>query len=200
MEVIMSSLKGTQTAVNLMKSFAGESQARMRYDYYAKEARNEGYVQISTIFEETARNEAEHAKRFFKFLRKDLQDQHVEITSEFNVALHTQGTLENLKAAAAGENEEWSDLYPAFAKVAEEEGFDEIAKVWREIAEVELAHENRYNKLIQNIENDRVFQRDEEVQWKCWNCGYIHTGKEAPEICPACAHGKKYFELFVENY
>lgn len=196
----MTSLKGTKTAVNLMHSFAGESQARMRYDYYAKEARNEGYVQMANIFEETARNEAEHAKRFFKFLRKDLQDENVQIQADFPVALHTQGTLENLKAAAAGEKEEWSDMYPAFADVAEEEGFPDIAYVFREIAEAEQAHEARYNKLIENIENNKVFEREEEVRWKCWNCGYIHTGKAAPEICPACAHGKKYFELFVETY
>lgn len=194
------SLKGTQTAKNLMQSFAGECQARMRYDYYAKEARKQGYVQMANIFEETARNEKEHAKRFFKFLREDLNGEEIEITASFPVDLYDTDTLNNLKAAAAGEHEEAFDLYPSFAKVAEEEGFEEIAYVFREIAEAEEAHEARYNKLIENIENDRVFKKDEEVRWKCENCGYIHTGSEAPEECPACAHGKKYFQVFKETY
>ena len=192
-------LKGTKTAENLLKSFAGESQANRRYTYYAKQAEKDGYVQIRNIFQETAENESEHAKRFFKFLVKGgYQGKAIEITAGYPVALDK--TPENLKAAAAGENEEHSDLYPTFAKVAKEEGFDEIAKVWEEVAEVEEAHEKRYLKLLKNIEEGKVFKRDEVVRWKCLNCGYIHEGKEAPEACPACAHPQKYFELFVETY
>lgn len=194
----MKSLKGTKTAQNLMQSFAGESQARMRYTYYASEAKKEGYVQISNIFMETAENEKEHAKRFMKFLRESLQGETVEINAAFPVALGN--TKENLKAAAEGEQEEWEELYPSFADIAEEEGFPEIAYVWREIAEAEEKHEIRYRKLLKNLEENKVFERDEEVQWKCDNCGYIHTGKTAPESCPACAHAQKYFELFVETY
>ncbi len=191
-------LKGSKTAVNLMKGFAGECQAATRYGYYAKQAKTDGYVQIQNIFEETARNEVQHAKRFFKFLAKDLQGEKIEITSDFPVAL--AHTLENLKAAAAGENEEHTDLYPHFADVAEEEGFKDIAFVFREIAEVEEAHEKRFNKLIENIENDKVFKKDEVVLWKCNNCGYIHEGKEAPEKCPACDHPRAHFEVFKETY
>ncbi len=194
----MKSLKGTQTAKNLMQSFAGESQARMRYTYYAGEARKEGYVQIANIFEETADDEKEHAKRFMKFLREDLQGETVEIEAAFPVALGN--TKENLLAAANGEQEEWEELYPKFADIADEEGFPEIAKVWREIAEAEEKHETRYRKLLDNVEKNRVFEREEEVEWKCNNCGYIHKGKAAPEECPACAHGQKYFEIFVETY
>ena len=192
-------LKGTKTAENLLKSFAGESQANRRYTYYAKQAEKDGYVQIRNIFQETAENESEHAKRFFKFLVKGgYQGKAIEITAGYPVALAK--TPENLKAAAAGENEEHTDLYPTFAKVAKEEGFDEIARVWKEVAEVEEAHEKRYLKLLKNIEEGKVFKRDEVVRWKCLNCGYIHEGKEAPEVCPACAHPQKYFELFVETY
>ena len=194
----MKSLKGTRTAVNLMQSFAGESQARMRYTYYAKTARNEGYVQMADIFLETAENEAEHAKRFFKFLNNDFSEETIKIEADFPVALGN--TALNLKAAAAGENEEHSDLYPKFADVAEEEGFDDIAYVFREIAEVEERHERRFLKLLAKIENGEVFKKAEEVEWKCNNCGYIHTGTEAPEECPACAHGQKYFEVFKETY
>lgn len=194
----MKSLKGTKTAINLMKSFAGESQANMRYTYYAKEARKEKLIQIANIFEETAQNEAEHAKRFFKFMNKDLKDECLEITASFPV--HLGKTETNLVSAAAGENEEHSELYPAFANIAEEEGFDEIAKVYREIAEVEEAHEKRFLKLHENIENGTVFKKEEVVLWKCNNCGYIHEGISAPEICPACAHPQGYFEVFVETY
>ena len=194
----MKSLKGTKTAENLMKSFAGESQARTRYTYYASEARKEGYVQIHNIFMETAENEKEHAKRFFKFLNEDLCGETVEINADYPVALGDTKT--NLKAAAEGENEEWTELYPKFADIAEEEGFAEIAYVWREIAEVEERHEIRFKKLLENIENNKVFKKDEEVEWKCNNCGYIHRGKSAPEKCPACAHPQGFFEVFVETY
>ncbi len=194
----MKSLKGTQTAKNLMQSFAGESQARMRYNYYASVAEKEGYVQISNIFTETADNEKEHAKRFFKFLNEDLCGEKVDIEADYPVTY--ADTLTNLKAAADGENEEHSDLYPKFADIAEEEGFEEIAYVFREIAEVEERHEARFLKLAENMEKGIVFKRDEVVEWKCNNCGYIHTGKEAPEACPACDHARKYFELFVETY
>ena len=194
----MKSLKGTKTAENLMKSFAGESQARTRYTYYASEARKEGYVQIQNIFMETAENEKEHAKRFFKFLNKDFCGEAIEIKADYPVTLGDTKT--NLKAAAAGENEEWTELYPKFADIAEEEGFSEIAYVWREIAEVEERHEIRFKKLLENIENNKVFEKDEEVEWKCNNCGYIHRGKSAPEKCPACAHPRGYFEVFVETY
>ena len=194
----MKSLRGTRTAENLMKSFAGEGQARNRYSYYASQAKKDGYVQIQNIFLETAENEKEHAKRFFKFLKEDLDGEAVEITASYPVALgHTK---ENLLAAANGENEEACELYPEFARVADEEGFPEIAYVFREIAEAEEAHEARYRKLLANIENDRVFKRDEVVEWKCNNCGYIHTGKSAPEECPACAHPIDHFELFKETY
>lgn len=194
----MPNLRGTRTAANLMQSFAGESQARMRYTYYAKEAKKEGFVQISNIFEETAANEQEHAKRFFKFLNKDLQGSTVKITADFPVTLGN--TLTNLRSAAAGENEEHSDLYPEFARVAKEEGFEEISEVFIEIAEAEERHERRFLKLIDNIMNNKVFEKDEVVEWKCNNCGYVHTGNKAPDICPACDHAKDYFEVFVETY
>lgn len=194
----MKSLKGTKTAENLMKSFAGESQARTRYTYYASQAKKEGYVQISNIFLETAENEKEHAKRFFKFLNESLEGQTVEIQAEFPVGLGN--TKSNLLAAAEGENEEWADLYPKFADIAEDEGFSKIAYVWREIAEAEERHEIRYRKLAANIENNKVFEKDVEVEWKCNNCGYIHKGKAAPDICPACDHAKGHFEVFYETY
>ena len=194
----MKSLKGTKTAENLMKSFAGESQARMRYDYYASQAKKEGYVQISNIFTETANNEKEHAKRFFKFLNAELCGEGVEIHAEYPVTLGD--TKVNLKSAAEGENEEHTILYPAFAHVAEEEGFKDIAFVFREIAEVEERHEIRFKKLLQNIEMDQVFKKEEVVEWKCNNCGYIHTGKSAPNKCPACDHPVGHFELFKETY
>lgn len=192
------SLKGTKTAKNLMISFAGESQARMRYTYYASTAKKEGYVQISNIFEETARNEKEHAKRFFKFLNVDLKGEAVPVEWEYPVMLAT--TKENLLAAAEGEHEEFVSMYPGFADIAEEEGFEEIAHVWREIAEVEDRHERRFRKLLANMEESKVFEKDEIVEWKCDNCGYVHTGKTAPVECPACAHPQKYFEVFKETY
>ena len=195
----MKSLKGSKTAENLMKSFAGECQARTRYTYYSSVAKKEGYVQISNIFMETAENEKEHAKRFYKFLKNDYSGEQIEITAGYPVALYDD-TLKNLKAAASGENEEWTDLYPTFAKIADEEGYPEIAAVYRQIAKVENHQEIRYNKLAKNIEEDKVFKKDETVLWKCNNCGYIYEGAEAPMACPACAHPQSYFEVFVENY
>lgn len=194
----MKSLKGSKTAENLLKAFAGESQARNRYTFYASTAKKEGYVQISNIFYETADNEKEHAKRFFKFLKEDYQQEAIEITASFPVALGT--TKENLFAAANGENEEWSTLYPAFAKVAEEEGFKEISVVFSKIASVEKHHEERYRKLLANIENNKVFEKNQEIVWKCDNCGYLHTGAKAPEVCPACAHPQAYFEVLCDNF
>lgn len=195
----MKSVKGTKTAENLMKSFAGECQARTRYTYYSSVAKKQGYVQIANIFMETAEQEKEHAKRFYKFLKDDLADDVVEIQAGYPVALHDD-TAKNLRAAANGENEEWSELYPAFADVAEEEGFPAIAAAFRKISEVEQRHERRYRKLLENIENGTVFKKDEAVMWKCNNCGYIYEGAEAPNVCPACIHPQGYFEVFVENY
>jgi len=195
----MKSLKGSRTAENLMKSFAGESQARMRYTYYSSIAKKEGFVQIANLFLETADQEKEHAKRFYKFLKEDYVDEVIEIQATFPVSFHSE-TLKNLKAAAAGENEEWTDLYPSFAKVAEEEGYPQIAAVYREITKVEERHEIRYNKLAKNIEEGKVFKKDESILWKCINCGYIYEGTEAPRVCPACAHPQGYFEVFKENY
>jgi rubrerythrin len=197
----MKSLKGTETAVNLMKSFAGESQARNRYNFYASVADKEGYKQIRNVFSETADNEKEHAKRFFKFLLAGFDGelpQNIEIQAGFPVAQGT--TLDNLKAAAHGENEEWSILYPQFADIADKEGFPEIAQVYRSIASAEEKHEIRFNKLAKNIEDGTVFKKDGKVFWKCGNCGYIHEGEEAPDLCPACAHAQAHFELFVETY
>jgi len=197
----MKSLKGTKTAENLLKAFAGESQARNRYTFYASVADKEGFKQIKNNFIETADNEKEHAKRFYKLLVAGLDGElptAIEITAGFPVALGT--TLENLKAAAAGENEEWSDLYPEFAKVADEEGFPEIAATFRMIAKVEKHHEERYKKLADNVANGLVFKKNEKVVWKCGNCGYIHEGTEAPDKCPACAHPQSYFELNTEPY
>ncbi len=189
------SLKGTQTERNLLTAFAGESQARNRYTYYASQAKKEGYVQISAIFQETADQEKEHAKRLFKFL----EGGEVEITAAFPAGV-IGTTLENLKAAADGENYEHSTMYPEFAKVARDEGFDEIADVFMAIAVAEQFHEKRYRALAANIEAGRVFKRDEEVVWRCRNCGYIHVGTEAPEECPACAHPQAHFELLAENW
>jgi rubrerythrin len=197
----MNNLKGTKTAENLMKSFAGESQARNRYTYYASVADKEGYKQIRNIFIETADNEKEHAKRFYKFLLAGLKDElpaSINIEASFPVA---QGnTLDNLRAAASGENEEWEELYPAFADIAEEEGFEEIATAFRAIADAEKAHEVRFNKLAENILNNKVFEKAEKVLWKCGNCGYVHEGSNAPDLCPACIHPQGHFELFVETY
>lgn len=191
----MKSIKGTKTEQNLLKSFAGESQARGRYVYFASIAKKEGYEQISAIFSETAEQEKEHAKRFFKFLEGGM----VEITASFPAGILST-TLENLKAAAAGENEEWSELYPEFAKVANEEGFPEIAEAWRRIATVEAGHEARYLKLYERMLNGTVFEDEEEIEWQCRNCGYIHKGKKAPDMCPACQHPKAYFERKKNNY
>jgi rubrerythrin len=197
----MKSLKGTKTAENLLKAFAGESQARNRYTYYASVADKEGYKQIRNIFIETADNEKEHAKRFYKFLLAGFEGELpaiIEINASYPVA---QGnTLDNLKAAASGENEEWSDLYPSFANVADEEGFTDIAAAFRMIAKAEVSHEVRFNKLAANIENGTVFKKGDKVYWKCGNCGYIHEGVEAPETCPACIHPQSHFEVFVETY
>ena len=191
----MKSIKGTKTEQNLLKSFAGESQARGRYVYFASIAKKEGYEQISAIFSETAEQEKEHAKRFFKFLEGGM----VEITASFPAGILST-TLENLKAAAAGENEEWSELYPEFAKVADEEGFPEIAEAWRRIATVEAGHEARYLKLYERMLNGTVFEDEEEIEWQCRNCGYIQKGKKAPDMCPACQHPKAYFERKKNNY
>lgn len=197
----MNSMKGTKTAENLLKAFAGESQARNRYTLYASIADKEGYKQISSIFLETAENEKEHAKRFYRLLVEGLKEDvptALEINASFPVALGT--TPENLKAAAAGENEEWSLLYPEFAKVAQDEGFPEVASAFKSIASVENHHEIRYQKLLNNIENNRVFEKDQVVEWKCRNCGYIHKDTKALEVCPSCLHPKAFFEVFVENY
>ncbi|HOE17171.1 MAG TPA: rubrerythrin family protein [Syntrophorhabdaceae bacterium] len=191
----MRSIKGTKTEKHLLESFAGESQARNRYSYFSSQAKKEEYEQISWIFADTADNEKEHAKRFFKFL----EGGDVEITASYPAGA-IGNTLDNLKAAAAGENLEHTVLYPEAARVADEEGFSEIATVFREIAEVEEEHEKRYRALIGNIENNRVFKRDTVVKWRCRNCGYVHEGKEAPVECPACAHPRAYYELLAENY
>lgn len=197
----MKNLKGTRTLENLMKAFAGESQARNRYTFYASAANKEGYRQIEAIFIETADNEKEHAKRFYKLLLEGLNGElpaGVSINAMYPVA---QGsTLENLNAAAAGENEEWTLLYPQFAEVAGNEGFPEAAAAFRTIARVESRHEARYKKLAANIQEDGVFKKDKQVEWKCRNCGYVHEGNEAPASCPACLHPQAYFELFAENY
>lgn len=191
----MKSLKGTQTEKNLLTAFSGESQARNRYTYFASKAKKEGYVQISRIFLETADNEKEHAKRLFKFL----EGGEVEITGAFPAGV-IGTTAENLKEAANGENHEYTHMYPEFADVADEEGFPEIAAVMRSIAVAEKQHEKRYLKLLENIKGGKVFKRETVVVWKCGNCGYVHVGVEAPELCPACAHERAYFELVDENW
>lgn len=191
----MKSLKGTKTEQNLLKAFAGESQARMRYDYFAKQAKKEGLEQIAAIFEETSLNEKEHAKRFFKFLEGGM----VEITAAYPAGI-IGTTMENLKAAAEGENEEWTELYPTFADIADEEGFKAVAVAFRMIAEVEKAHESRYLKLYSNLEDGKVFEREGTIVWKCRNCGYLHEGKKAPKTCPACLHPQSYFEIKEVNY
>jgi rubrerythrin len=191
----MSKCAGTQTEKNLLAAFAGESQARNRYTYWGSKAKKEGYVQIAYIFEETANQEKEHAKRFFKFL----QGGEVEITAAFPAGV-IGTTLENLKAAAAGEHYEQSEMYPNFAKVAREEGFEDIAKVFEAVAVAEKFHEKRYNDFAANIEAGRVFKRDKPAVWRCRNCGYLHEGNEAPDKCPACAHPQAHFELKGENW
>lgn len=188
-------LKGSETEKNLLKAFAGESQARNRYGFFASQAIKEGYQQISAIFTETADNEREHGKRFFKFL----EGGGVEIQATYPAG-KIGTTAENLLAAAAGEREEWGSIYPGFAEIARKEGLDEVAKVFTEIAEVEEHHERRYLKLAENVQKGMVFKRDKPVAWKCRNCGYVHEGTEAPQVCPACAHPRAYYELFVENY
>jgi rubrerythrin len=191
----MSSIKGSKTEQNLLKAFAGESQARNRYTYFASVAKKEGLEQISALFEETALNEKEHAKRFFKFLEGGV----VEITASYPAGV-ISSTLDNLKAAADGENEEWTILYPEFAKIAEEEGFKEVAMAFKMIAKVEQAHEKRYRKLYENLESGKVFKKDGKVIWKCRNCGFLHEGTVAPQQCPACQHPQAYFEIEAENY
>lgn len=179
----MSNLKGTRTEANLMAAFAGESQARNKYTYYAAKAKKDGYVQIASIFEDTANNEKEHAKIWFKLLHDGMPE-----------------TLENLKDAASGENYEWTDMYDKFAKEAHEEGFEKIAFLFEAVAKIEKEHEERYRKLIENMENGLVFSRDGDTIWKCSNCGHIVIGKKAPEVCPVCEHPKAYFEIKPENY
>jgi rubrerythrin len=191
----MRSLKGTRTEKNLLTAFAGESQARNRYTYFASVAKKEGYEQIAAIFLETAENEKEHAKRLFKFL----EGGEVEITASFPAG-KIGTTAENLRAAAMGENYEHTKMYPEFARIAEEEGFPEIAAVFRAIAVAEKYHERRYLGLLENVEGGKVFKRDAPVRWRCRNCGYVHEGTEAPERCPSCAHPRAYFELYVENW
>jgi rubrerythrin len=191
----MGSIKGTKTEQNLLKSFAGESQAKNRYEFAAKVAKKEGLEQISAIFAETAAQEKEHAKRFFKFLEGGA----LEITAAYPAGI-IDNTLGNLKAAAAGENEEWTEIYPEFAATATEEGFPEIAAAFTMIAKVEAEHEKRYLKLLANLENGIVFEKEGEVYWMCRNCGYIHKGKAAPQKCPACLHPQSYFEVKKDNY
>jgi len=191
----MPNLKGTQTEKNILTAFSGESQARNRYTYFTSKAKKEGYVQIASIFEETANQEKEHAKRLFKLL----EGGEVEITGAFPAGV-IDTTLENLKEAAAGENYEHTIMYPGFAKVAREEGFDSIALIFEAIAVAEKQHEKRYNDLAANIETGKVFKKEETVVWRCRNCGYLHEGTEAPDACPACAHPQAHFELLGENY
>jgi rubrerythrin len=191
----MKSIKGTKTEQNLLKAFAGESQARMRYDYFAKQAKKEGLEQIAFLFEETALNEKEHAKMFFKYLEGGM----TEITASYPAG-KIGNTMENLQAAAEGENEEWTDLYPKFADIAEEEGFKKVANTFRMIAKVEKEHEERYRKLYDNLEAGMVFEREDKIYWKCRNCGYVHEGKKAPKNCPACEHPQSYFEIKEKNY
>lgn len=189
------SIKGTKTEKNLLASFAGESQARNRYTYFASVAKKEGYEQIAAIFLETAENEKEHAKQFFKLL----EGGEVEITASYPAGV-IGDTAANLEAAAEGENLEWTNLYREAEETAREEGFEEIARQFKEIAEVEEEHEKRYRKLLANVKEGVVFKREKKVKWKCRNCGYVHEGEEAPEKCPACAHPRSYYELLCENY
>jgi len=188
-------LKGSRTERNLLTAFAGESQARNRYTYFSSEARKEGYVQIADIFEETANQEREHAKRYFKFL----EGGEAEIQFAFPAGV-IGTTAQNLKAAAAGEHYEWTEMYPGFARVAREEGFEAIAKAFESISVAERQHEKRYLDLLANIDAGKVFKKDKSVVWRCRNCGYLHEGKEAPQACPACAHPQAHFELLAENW
>jgi len=193
--VSMASIKGTKTEQNLLKAFAGESQARNRYTYFASQAKKEKLVQISQIFEETANQEKEHAKRFFKFL----EGGDLEITATYPAG-KIGDTLENLKHAAAGENEEWTELYPEFAKVAREEGFEKVAECFEAIMIAEKQHEKRYKELAERLEAGEVFKRNGKVTWRCLNCGYLHEGEEPPKVCPACLHAQGFFELLAENW
>lgn len=188
-------LKGSKTEKNLLTAFAGESQARNRYTYFTSKARDEGYIQISKIFEETANQEKEHAERLFK----QLKGGEVEIHAAFPAGV-IGTTAENLKASAGGEHHEWTDMYPGFAQIAREEGFNSIAKIFKSIAVAEKQHEKRYLGLLANIEAGTVFKKDKAVVWRCLNCGYLHEGDEAPKVCPACAHTQSYFELLCENW
>lgn len=189
------SLKGTQTEKNILTAFAGESQARNRYTYFASQAKKDGYVQISAIFEETANQEKEHAKRLFKLL----EGGEVEIQASFPAGV-IGSTMENLKEAAGGENYEWTDMYPGFAKVAREEGFDDIADIFESIAVAEKQHEKRYLGLMENIKNGKVFKKDQVEKWFCRNCGYVDEGEEAPSLCPSCNHPQAHFEVICENW
>lgn len=191
----MNSIKGTQTEKNLLKSFAGESQARMRYTFFAKQAQKDGYEQIAAIFLETADQEMTHAKRMFRYLEGGM----VEITASYPAGV-IGSTLENLAEAAAGENEEWTKLYPHFADVAEQEGFKEIATMYRMIAKAESTHEERYLKLLDRVKNGTVFTRDTEIEWQCRHCGYIYVGKTAPKTCPTCLHPQAYFQPKNDTY
>ncbi len=191
----MPSIKGTKTEKNLLCAFAGESQARNRYTYAAGVARKEGYLQIAEIFQETADNEKEHAKRFFSFLEGGM----AEITAAYPAGL-TGSTADHLKAAAGGEHEEWTDIYPRFAQIAKEEGFPQVATAFNLVAKAEKEHEDRYLKLLDNVQNKHVFARAEPVRWKCRNCGYVHEGREAPGKCPCCLHGGEHFEIKAENF
>lgn len=188
-------LKGSKTEINLMTAFAGESQARNRYTYYASKAKKDGFRQISEIFEETANQEKEHAKKLFKLMPGG----EAEITGSFPSGVIGE-TIDNLKESAAGENHEWTDMYPSFAKIAREEGFEKIAKIFEAIAIAEKQHEKRFKGLIANIENDKVFKKDKSATWVCINCGYLHDGTESSVACPACAHGKAHFALHHENW
>ena len=190
------SIVGSKTEKNLLKAFAGESQAKNRYTFYAKAAKKEGFEQISALFIETALNEEQHAKSFFKFLESG---EAVEITAMYPAG-KISSTVENLKAAAAGENEEWTELYPEFARIAEEEGFKDVARTFRNIAKVEKEHEERYLKLAKNIETDEVFKKQEPTRWKCRKCGHVHEGSTAPNECPTCQHPQGYFEKKEVNY
>ncbi len=191
----MMSLKGTKTEKNILTAFAGESQARNRYTYFASQAKKDGFVQISAVFEETANQEKEHAKRLFKLL----EGGEVEIQAAFPAGV-IGTTVENLKEAAGGENYEWTDMYPGFAKVAREEGFNEIAEIFESIAVAEKQHEKRYLGLMNNIEKGTVFKKDKSQRWFCRNCGYVHEGQEAPDLCPSCNHPQAHFEVICENW
>jgi rubrerythrin len=188
-------LKGSKTEQNLLLAFAGESQARNHYTFFASQARNDGYFQISTIFEETANQEKEHAKRFFKYL----QGGEVEIKCSYPAGV-VGTTAENLLAAADGEHHEWSELYPSYSAMAREEGFNAVGIIFEKISVAEKQHERRFRGLLENIQNSRVFKRTQSVKWRCMNCGYVHEGPEAPAACPACAHPQAYFELLAENW